>query len=148
MAEVVVAHRTSTEKSFCIWEKLKIINHAQLFYLRNSKKALVTLISKFFLKKNTAWVKVAGFKNETVRAFRAFTLLSLHQGLALDSPGRWSLHHPCTLSWILHSYACGLWQLVVSVRNSDAQVFFISTTETFSLWQVLYYSYGWLLKRR
>ena len=28
----------------CLWENLKIIKHAQLFYLRNSKKALVALI--------------------------------------------------------------------------------------------------------
>ena len=48
MVEEVVAHWTSTEKSICLWEKLK---HAQLFYLRNSKKALVDLIKQILLRK-------------------------------------------------------------------------------------------------
>ena len=51
MVEEVVAHWTSTEKSICLWGKFKILKHAQLFYLRNSKKALVDLIKQILLRK-------------------------------------------------------------------------------------------------
>ena len=69
-----------------------------MFYFRNSKKAL-----KFCLKKNIVWVKVDSFKDETVRAFRGFTLLGLHQGFTLDSLGGRNLHQPLNtqLNWTL-----------------------------------------------
>lgn len=37
---------TSTEKSFCLGENLKIIKNVSLFYLRNTKKVFVTIVKQ------------------------------------------------------------------------------------------------------
>ena len=87
MAEIVVRHQISTEKAIVFWGKILNYQTCRTVLFKQFQKSFSCINQvKFYLKKYTVCVKVGSFKDETVSAFRGFTLLDLNQGLTLDSP--------------------------------------------------------------